>query len=197
MTFMVARRTSAQRAAFDIVSIVPSISRPWTTLPTTMTTARSHMSDAPPSWSQSPAECRQKRNGEDCPHGDHAPGGERGRRSEEKGVNRVRRTGDQEAPDVDHHRHDQHAADPLMCAPPPLRRRSRQVSADQQRLNEHETQCDDPCESGHDVDCIAPLVQRARCCSGDRHANGGCQGNPDQDRPGPSHSLWLQRGQAG
>ena len=33
-------RTSAQRAAFDIVSIVPSIRRPWTTLPTTMTTAR-------------------------------------------------------------------------------------------------------------------------------------------------------------
>ncbi len=40
MTFMVAARTSAQRAAFDIVSIVPSISMPWTTAPTTMTTAR-------------------------------------------------------------------------------------------------------------------------------------------------------------
>ena len=40
MTFMVAARTSAQRAAFDIVSIVPSTSMPWTTLPTTMTTAR-------------------------------------------------------------------------------------------------------------------------------------------------------------
>ena len=40
MTFMAAARTSAQRAAFDIVSIVPSISMPWTTLPTTMTTAR-------------------------------------------------------------------------------------------------------------------------------------------------------------
>jgi hypothetical protein len=39
-TFMVAARTSAQRAAFDIVSIVPSISMPWTTLPMTMTTAR-------------------------------------------------------------------------------------------------------------------------------------------------------------
>jgi hypothetical protein len=41
MTFMVAARTSAQRAAFDTVSIAPSISRPWTTLPTTITTARS------------------------------------------------------------------------------------------------------------------------------------------------------------
>ena len=39
MTLMVAARTSAQRAAFDTVSIVPSISMPWTTLPTTMTTA--------------------------------------------------------------------------------------------------------------------------------------------------------------
>ena len=40
ITFMVAPRTSAQTAAFDIVSIVPSTSMPWTTLPTTMTTAR-------------------------------------------------------------------------------------------------------------------------------------------------------------
>ena len=40
MTFMAAARTSAQRAAFDIVSIVPSTSMAWTTLPTTMTTAR-------------------------------------------------------------------------------------------------------------------------------------------------------------
>ena len=39
MTFMVAARTSAQRAAFDKVSIVPSISMAWTTLPTTITTA--------------------------------------------------------------------------------------------------------------------------------------------------------------
>ena len=39
MTLIAAATTSAQRAAFDIVSIVPSISRPWTTLPTTMTTA--------------------------------------------------------------------------------------------------------------------------------------------------------------
>jgi hypothetical protein len=39
-TFMVAMRTSAQRAALVIVSIVPSINMPWTTLPTTITTAR-------------------------------------------------------------------------------------------------------------------------------------------------------------
>lgn len=36
---MVAPTTSAQSAAFDTVSIVPSISMAWTTLPTTMTTA--------------------------------------------------------------------------------------------------------------------------------------------------------------
>ena len=40
MTFMVAARTSAQSAAFEIVSIVPSISMAWTTLPATMTIAR-------------------------------------------------------------------------------------------------------------------------------------------------------------
>jgi hypothetical protein len=39
MTFIATPRTSAQRAAFDIVSIVPSISMLWTTLPPTMTTA--------------------------------------------------------------------------------------------------------------------------------------------------------------
>ena len=41
MTFMVAARISAQSAAFDIVSIAPSISMPWTTLPTTITIANS------------------------------------------------------------------------------------------------------------------------------------------------------------
>ena len=41
MTFMAAARTSAQSTAFDIVSIVPSISMPWTTLPATMTIASS------------------------------------------------------------------------------------------------------------------------------------------------------------
>ena len=40
MTFVAATRTSSQRTAFDIVSIVPSTSMPWVTLPTTMTTAR-------------------------------------------------------------------------------------------------------------------------------------------------------------
>ena len=39
MTFMAAARTSAQSAAFDTISIVPSTSMPWTTLPATMTTA--------------------------------------------------------------------------------------------------------------------------------------------------------------
>jgi hypothetical protein len=29
-------------------------------------------------------------------------------------------------------------------------------------------------------------VQRARRCSGDRHANGGCKGGPDQGHPGQS-----------
>ena len=40
MTFMVAARTSAQRTAFDTVSIVPSISMVWTSPPATMTAAR-------------------------------------------------------------------------------------------------------------------------------------------------------------
>ena len=42
-----------------------------------------HMSDAPRSQSQSPAECSQKRDGEDCPHGDHTEG--------ENGVGDVKR----------------------------------------------------------------------------------------------------------
>ena len=56
MTFMAAARTSAQRAAFEIVSIGPSTSMAWVTLPATMTTARDMCSDAPRSQSQSPAE---------------------------------------------------------------------------------------------------------------------------------------------
>ena len=40
ITLTVAAMTSAQSATFDIVSIVPSMSMAWTTLPTTMTTAR-------------------------------------------------------------------------------------------------------------------------------------------------------------
>jgi hypothetical protein len=39
MTFMAVPRTSALRAAFDIVSIAPSMSMPCTTVPATMTAA--------------------------------------------------------------------------------------------------------------------------------------------------------------
>ena len=150
-----------------------------------------HMSDAPRSrrQSQSPAECSQKRDGEDRPHGDHTEGGERRRRYEEKGVDHVRRTGDPKAPDVDHHRYDQRASDPVMCTPSAITRQSRQVSANQQRLNEHETQRDDPCESGEDVDRTAVCEQIACRCEGDRHANGGRKGGPDQGHPGQSHPL--------
>jgi hypothetical protein len=41
MTFVAATRTSAQSATFDIVSIVPSTSMPWTTLPATLPPPRS------------------------------------------------------------------------------------------------------------------------------------------------------------
>ena len=90
-----------------------------------------HVSEAPGSQSksQSPAQCSQKRDGEDCPHGDHTKGGERRRRCEEKRVNHVGRTGDPKAPDVDHHRHDQRASDPVMNTPPAIGRQARQVSA--------------------------------------------------------------------
>ena len=57
MIFMVATRTSAQSAAFETVSIVPSIRMPWTTLPTTMTIASSIWAMRHVSQSQSPAEC--------------------------------------------------------------------------------------------------------------------------------------------
>ena len=40
MALMAATRTSAHKATFDTVSIVPSISTAWTTLPRMMTTAR-------------------------------------------------------------------------------------------------------------------------------------------------------------
>lgn len=39
MTFRVAASANAQSAAFDIVSIAPSISIAWSTLPATMTKA--------------------------------------------------------------------------------------------------------------------------------------------------------------
>ena len=141
-----------------------------------------HMRDAPRSQSQSPAQRSQKRDGEDRPHRDHPEGGERRRRCEEKRVDHVRRTGDPEAGDVDHHRHHQRASDPAMCTPSTLGRQSRQISARQQGLNQHETQCEYPCESGHYVDRTAPCEQRARRRRGDRHAKGGCKGGPDQGR---------------
>ena len=47
-------------------------------------------------------------------------------------------------------------------------------------LNEHEAQYHDPRESSQYVDRAAPCEQRARRGSGDRHANGGCKGGPDQ-----------------
>ena len=40
MTFTVATTINTHSAAFEIVSIVPSISRQWATLPATMTIAR-------------------------------------------------------------------------------------------------------------------------------------------------------------
>ena len=106
MTLMAAARTSAQSAAFETVSIVPSISMAWTTLPDDDHRREGHVNDAPRSRSQSqpPAECRQERDGEDRPHGDHAEGGERRRRCEGQRVDHVRRAGDPEARDVDHHR---------------------------------------------------------------------------------------------
>src|SRR5262249_33050178 len=72
---------------------------------------------------------------------------------------------------------------------PAISRQSRQVSTNQQRLNERETQCNNPCEGGQYVDPIAPCEQRARRRKGDRHANGGCKGGPDQGRAGRSHSF--------
>ena len=93
--------------------------------------------------------------------------------------------------------HDQRASDPGMCTPPNTGRQSRQVSANQKRLQEHEAQCDNPCESGKYVDRIAPCEQRAGRCSGDRHANGCCKGDPDQGDPGQSPPLHSQPGQTG
>ena len=148
MTFMAAARTSAQSAAFEIVSIGPSTSMAWTTLPDDDDHRKGHMSDTPRSQSQSSAERSQKRDGEDCPHGDHTEGREWRRRCEEKRVDHVRRTGDPKAPDMDHHRHDQRASDPVMDTPSTISRQSRQITGDQQRLNERETQCDDPGKSG-------------------------------------------------
>ena len=62
MTFMAAARTSVQRAAFDIVCIVPSTSMTWTTSSYDDDHRERHMSDAPRSQSQLAAECSQKRD---------------------------------------------------------------------------------------------------------------------------------------
>ena len=191
MTFMAAARTSAQRAAFDIVSIVPSISMPWTTLPDDDDHREGHMSDAPRSR-RSPNRRRSAAKSATAkiahmaitPKGENGVGDAKRRASIMSGGLVIQRPAD-----VDHHRHDQRASDPVMCTPSAISRQSRQVSADQQRLNEHETQCDDPGESGHDVDRTAPFEQLARRCEGDRHANGGCKGGPDQGHPGQSHSC--------
>ena len=80
----------------------------------------------------------------------------------------------------------------VMRASPDTARKSRQVSANEKRLNEHDAQCDNPCESGQYVDRTTPCEQRARGCSGDRHANGCRKGDPDQGHPGQSPSLRSQ-----
>ena len=127
MTFMAAARTSAQSASLRHRLHRPLDQHAMDHTPYDDDDREEHMGDAPRSrsQSQSPAECSQKRDGEDCPHGDHTQGGERRRRCEEKGVNHVRRTGDPKAPDVDHHRRDQHASDPAMCTPPTISRKPR------------------------------------------------------------------------
>ena len=143
----------------------------------------------------SPAECGQKRDGEDRPHGDHTKG--------ENGVGDANRSASimsgglviQRPADVDHDSHDQRASNPVMHTPPDTARKSRQVSANQKRLKEHEAQSDNPCESGQDVDRTAPCELRARRRGGERHANGGREGDPDQGHPGQSPTLRLQRDQ--
>ena len=189
MTLMAAARTSTQSAAFEIVSIVPSISRAWTTLPTTMTIANGiwtirHVCARSPNRRRSAAMVATAK----MAHMTITPKGENGvGDDEEKGVNHIGRAGDPEAPDVDHHRHDQRAADPVMGTPSTISRQSRQVSANQQGLNEHKTERDDPCETGQYVERIAPCQQRARRSGGKRHANGYRKGGPDQGYPGQSH----------
>src|SRR5262245_8411884 len=76
-----------------------------------------------------------------------------------------------------------------MYTPSAISRQSRKVSGDQQRLNERETQRDNPCESGKYVERAAPCEQRARRCKGDRHANGCCEGGPGQGRLSQSHPF--------
>ena len=195
MTLTAATRTSAQSAAFETVSIVPSISMAWIALPATMTTASSVWAMRHVRGRSRRRKRSQNRDGEDRPHGDHTKGGERRRRCEQKRVNHVRRTGEPKACDVDHDSHDQRASDPVMHTPPDTARQSRQISADQKRLNEHDAQRDNAGESGQDVDRTAPCELRARRRGGDRHANGCRKGDPDQGDPGQSPSPGSQRDQ--
>ena len=75
MTFMAAARTSAQSAAFDTLHR-PLDQHAMDHAACDDDNRKQHMGDAPRSrpQSQSPAECRQNRDGEDCPHGDHTKG---------------------------------------------------------------------------------------------------------------------------
>ena len=98
---------------------------------------------------------------------------------------------------MDHDRCDQRAANPVMRAPSAIGRESRQISADQQGLNEHETEGNNPRKPGQDVNRTAPCELLASRSSGDRHANGQSKGDPDQDHPGQSPPLHSQPGQAG
>ncbi len=86
---------------------------------------------------------------------------------------------------MNHHRDDQRASDPAMRAPPAMRRRSRQVSADHHRLNEHETQCDNPCESGRYVDRIAPRDAAGSPLQRRSARKQRTQGRPRSGSPGP------------
>ncbi len=141
------------------------------------------MTKTPGSRSQSPAKCSQKRNRDDRPHGDHAPGGKGRRRCEEKSVDDVWRAGDPKAQDVDRHSQDERDTDPAMDMPPAMSRKAWQVSANQQGLNEHKPEADDTGKSRRNVDGIAPCKQRAQSRSGERHGKGNSQSSPDQDRP--------------
>ena len=194
MTLMVAATTSAQSAAFDTVSIVPSIRMQWTTLPTTITIARSvwamrHVRSRSPKRPRSAASSATAKIAHIAitPQGENGVGDEK-----EKGVNHVRGTGDPKATDVDDHSHDQCASNPAMRTPPNTGRQSRQISANQQRLKKHDAQCDNSCEPGQYVNRIAPCEQRACRCSGDRHANACCKAHPDQGHLGRSPSLRRQ-----
>ena len=155
------------------------------------------MTKTPGSRSQPPANGSQKRNRDDRPHGDYAPGGKGRRRHEEKSVDDVRWAGDPKAHDVDRHRQDERTSGPAMDAPPATRRQSWQVSANQQGLNEHKPEADDSRKSSRNVNWIAPCKQRAHRCSGERHAKGDSKRSPDQDYPDRPRAVRSQLGQTG